>query len=365
MVGFFITLQIMGFKKFPIAILIILASFLIACNHEKSIKKEGVKTVKDTVELLVIDELEEINSKIKLDVKNLNLYHQRAYYYQKEGDIKSAVKDMERIIAIDSTTPPYLISAGEFYFQDEQYDLSKKMYEKAILIEANNEEANLKLAEIQFLLGDYKTTVELIDKVLTVNKYNQTAYLMKGYVFLMGKDSAKAASSFETARELDGDTYTPNIELGKLYESSNPKRAIQYYNNAIDIAPLNPEAFYHRGFLYQTIGDYNNAISSYELIIKISENTKVKSTYEYAFIQQAYYNLGYINILQEEYNKAIKMFDIAANLNPTDANAIYNIGLCYEAIGDFKKAEEFYKTALQANPQHDGAAKSLGALYKN
>ena len=36
------------------------------------------------------------------------------------------------------------------------------MYEKAILIDTDNEEANLKLAEIQFLLGDYKTTVELI-----------------------------------------------------------------------------------------------------------------------------------------------------------------------------------------------------------
>ena len=58
------------------------------------------------------------------------------------------------------------------------------------------------------------------------------------------------------------------------------------------------------------------------------------------------------------------MFDIAVNLNPADANAIYNIGLCYEAMDDFKLAKEYYQTALQANPQHDGAARSLGLINK-
>lgn len=335
---------------------------LSSCNTNISKKNIDNKTTDSTLKQTDIDE---INEAIKKDPNNLNLFHQRAYTYQKKGDIKSAVKDMERILSIDSTTSAYTISAGEFYFQDEQYDKSKRLYEKALIIEPDNEEANLKLAEIQFLLGDYKTTVELIDHVLKINQYNQTAYLMKGYVFLRGKDTVKAASSFETARELDGDTYTPNIELGKLYEKVNPKRAIQYYNNAIDIAPLNPEAFYHRGYLYQTIGDFKNAINSYELIIKISENTPIKSTYEYAFIQQSYYNLGYINILEEKYEDAIKMFDIAVNLNPADANAIYNIGLCYEAIGNTALAKEYYQTALQANPQHDGAARSFGNLNKN
>ena len=329
--------------------------------------QNNISTIVEPTELDSIEkqtDIEKINDGIKKDPKNLNLYYQRAYAYQKKGDIKSAVKDMERILSIDSTTSAYTITAGEFYFQDQQYVKSKKLYEKSIVIEPNNEEANLKLAEIYLLLGDYKTTVELIDHVLTINQYNQTAYVIKGYAFIKGRDTLKAASSFETARELDGDTYTPNIELGKLYENINPKRAIQYYNNAIDIAPLNPEAFYHRGYLFQLLGDFKNAINSYELIIKISENEPIKSTYEYAFIQQTYYNLGYINLIEQKYKEAIKMFDIAVNLNPADANAIYNIGLCYEAMDDFKLAKEYYQTALQANPQHDGAARSLGLINK-
>lgn len=69
-------------------------------------------------------------------------------------------------------------------------------------------------------------------------------------------------------------------------------------------------------------------------------------------IKYPYYDLPYCKhgiILLEsykEYKKAIKWFEIAAELNPTEGFYYSNLGLCYLHLKDAKKAIEYYSRAI-------------------
>ena len=74
------------------------------------------------------------------------------------------------------------------------------------------------------------------------------------------------------------------------------------------------------------------------------------------------YNQGQITTAIAEFNKAIEM-------NPNDADAIYNLGASYYAIGKQTKnlqttqsAEQLYRRAISIDDQHQDAHRSLAAL---
>ena len=74
------------------------------------------------------------------------------------------------------------------------------------------------------------------------------------------------------------------------------------------------------------------------------------------------YNQGQINTAIAEFNKAIEM-------NPNDADAIYNLGASYYAIGKQTKnlqatqsAEQLYRRTISIDDQHQEAHRSLAVL---
>ncbi|MDD5037934.1 MAG: tetratricopeptide repeat protein [Dehalococcoidales bacterium] len=118
--------------------------------------------------------------------------------------------------------------------------------------------------------------------------------------------------------------------------------AVEEYDEAIHLNPKSAEAYYKRGFFYQSHDYVEQAIEDFDQAIRLDP--------EFA---KAYGNRAYAYLNKKWYDLAIADGTRAIALDPNDAVAYLNRGVAYRLQGDKAKAiADFEKSmALSDNPQ--------------
>jgi tetratricopeptide (TPR) repeat protein len=161
-------------------------------------------------------------------------------------------------------------------------------------------------------------------------------------------DTNKAINSIQTAVEQNPDYYEAYLQLGLLFSAKKSKLAINYFNNASQLQPNNIEPYYNVGMFYQNAGQYDKAIETYQLLLKL--DSKEADTH---------YNLGYIDFkYKKAYENALQHFTDAILNDKKMAKAVYMRGLCYEALNQIDKAKVEYAFALKVDSSFELAAKA-------
>ena len=73
--------------------------------------------------------------------------------------------------------------------------------------------------------------------------------------------------------------------------------------------------------------------------------------------------LGLVNAGTGEYQKSVKEYEIAAQLDPTNDSAYSGLAGAYEQLGVPKEAEETYRKAISLRPSYWAGYNKLGAFY--
>ena len=76
----------------------------------------------------------------------------------------------------------------------------------------------------------------------------------------------------------------------------------------------------------------------------------------------AYYNLGYISLLQAEYLNGANYFSEVIYASPGFATAFYSRGLCFKGLGEFQKASYDFKKALEIDSGFKEAKDELSKI---
>ena len=136
-------------------------------------------------------------------------------------------------------------------------------------------------------------------------------------------------------------------------KQGNYIRAIEDFNQAIQIDPMSALAHNNRGLAYNALGDHNSAIEDFTQSVKLNPIGPM-----------AYNNRGLVYKALGEYNRALDDFSQAANLNPRNFETYYNRGLTYNAIGDIDHAIGDYSQAIKINPTAAHIFNNRGLAYK-
>jgi len=146
--------------------------------------------------------------------------------------------------------------------------------------------------------------------------------------------------------------------LANLYfNSDNYLAAIDNYKNAISyIDSVNDKDLYveihnNQGIVYQSIGDYNMALASFEKAYQITKNTSKASQY--------LYQIANIYTVQASQEKVIEYYNLIIeneknNSQTKELTASYNnVGAAYVEQKDYDKAEIIFNEALEINKEEN------------
>jgi len=292
---------------------------------------------------------------------------ERLRFYYREGNVDSAIKQLERAVALKS---PYPIAEAR---------LSLAHWRKNSL-SADPEWQKRALAHAERAVRD--------------NQQLAVAHIALGAASLIAGRPADAAAAFQTAEALEPANWELLWRLGAFaVDRKDTNAAEQYFRRAVDSAPNEWEARARLGnFLYQQTR-YVEAIDSYEKMRELApDHTRAYSNLAAAYhqlgrtdeaaqvLQRAmeiarpdsltYSNLGTYLYFQGKYPEAERAFDEAVKLDANVSQRWGNLGdtVRIRAPGS-EKMHESYRRAIQLARQElgkrpaDGNLRSSMALY--
>ena len=119
----------------------------------------------------------------------------------------------------------------------------------------------------------------------------------------------------------------------------NLNKEIRALDDRLKTQPKDADAFYNRGILYASKGDFQQAIIDYSDALKIEKNHA-----------DAHYNRGLAYVKKERYGEAVRDFSAAIKTAPGSVDALCNRGNAYYQLGNYNAAIKDYTSAMKWSP---------------
>jgi len=136
-------------------------------------------------------------------------------------------------------------------------------------------------------------------------------------------------------------------------QNQDYQEAINSLNKAIEQDPRDPFAYYYRGFSYLQLEDYSRAIPDLE------KATILDSTFSEAYGAQA---VAYLKL--NDYEEAVKAATKAIIYNPKDATSLFTRGVAYNFLGKYEQAYRDFDEAANLDPTNRDAITNRDLLLK-
>jgi tetratricopeptide (TPR) repeat protein len=193
-----------------------------------------------------------------------------------------------------------------------------------------------------------KQEKELLDKIARLEAENRRLTAEK-------KSTEQLKSQFHVASQglTAVDWNIKALELWQDGKYTDPKKAIEYLNDAIRIKPDLADAYINRGIAYGGLGQYQKAIEDF------NEALSLKPDYALAYNNRgnAYNYLGQYQWAIEDYNEALR-------LEPDYADAYNNRGSAYLIMGNTARGcSDAQKACSLGNCKVYELAKRLGDCH--
>lgn len=136
-----------------------------------------------------------------------------------------------------------------------------------------------------------------------------------------------------------------NIGLGRF------DTAIELYKKAINIKPMDAEAYNNIAVAYKEKGDISKAIENYQQAVNLNQ--------EYV---AAYINLGTALQENKNYEAAIENFKRVIELTPDNSRVYNNLGASYRAVDKRSAAKDSYRLAIKHSTDYTLAYNNLAVM---
>ncbi len=114
------------------------------------------------------------------------------------------------------------------------------------------------------------------------------------------------------------------------------RQALEFLNQANTIDPSRADFAYWQGVAYGMIGEVTKERSSYQRSLSFQPN-----------FYQANLNLGHSYLEHQEFDEALKQYQLVLDKNEGNLQALYNQALVYREMGDTHREKDAYYQYLQ------------------
>ena len=277
------------------------------------------------------------------------------------------------------STDSYMVE-GQTHFDAGNLDAAIAAFRRATELNPQDPDLLAELARIQVYSSALLTTdaektqrlteaLEVIDRAKELAPDNSQVLAVRAFVlnwssnpFLVDQETSRdlmnrAESEAVMALQLDTtNTLALAYYAEVLVSQMKWNQAFQYIQQAVERDPTLMDVHRIMAFTYETLGDYNMAIQSYQRAIEIMPNY----TYLYIAIGRIFRHL-------QLYDQALEYFATAANLNAQlgikDPTPYLTIANTYAQDGEFFAAAMNVQRALSFTPSNPAVYGQLGVVY--
>lgn len=338
-------------------IMILLGGLLLAsCSENVSKSKEKQENNSQEMQVSTMSdnksETEMLTESIILDSLNVDLYIQRARVNLANEKISSAIKDINTALSIDRKNVEAHLVLADIYYALGDDDNILLTLNKACEYAPLDSRPIVKLSELSFLQGNVNMANAYIDKALELDRYNPRAYFMRAMIALSVNDTVVAMKNFMTARIQDESFVEPKMQIAHLYAAKNDTVAKMFFEEAIAVSPDDLSLQYDYALYLQDNGFPERALEYYDELLNLVPNHP-----------DCIYNKGYIYLVYfGENEKALECFNQVLQINPNSVNALFNKGRTYEQMGDFINAKSIYLQILRVYPDYQLAIDAINRI---
>lgn len=273
---------------------------------------------------------------------------------------------------------------GERALAEKRYEEAAKAYEQLLKLDAGSAEARARLGMIYFQQGQFERAIPALRHALKLKPSLSNAdVLLAASLCELGKYS-EALPGLERGFHKGGDPALRRLAGLQLLRAHT---GLQQDRKAVDVAlemsqlySKDPEVLYHAGkifgnYAYLTMRTLSDLAPESEWTIQaIAESQESQGAYDQAILRYRrlvalaprrpgiHYRLGRALLQQSEKNgdEAVREFKQELEIDPTNANASYELGVIHYRQAQYDKAEAAFKLALHYYPDFQEAEVGLG-----
>lgn len=302
-----------------------------------------------------------------------------AYVYAEQKKWKEMNSAFNRSLSINNQFKYEIQHYREKYWTDE-YNMGAKSFNRALDSQEGNR-SNLLSESVQH----FENAVSI-----DPSKPNTYSSLATAYLLLGNTDQAK--KTFDYALEFEPNNFALLFNFGKLLlDEGDTDRANEILQRAKRIRPndtnliklMNEAERSPKGYngitasndiseLMQIANDYvvdnqyNKAIQVYDkAIAKAPKNQTLYYNESMVYIQSAqnYEGLGEIDSAESSYMNAVVSMKKAVQLDPEDLEAKRKLGELYQELEEWEKAASVFQSILRNQPNNPTILKKLAVTY--
>ena len=278
---------------------------------------------------------------------------ERRNRYIESGELEKAIIDQQQLFAIDTSNLNYRYDLADLYF--ELYPSNPIYISKSLALISDNytifPPMLLLRAKLYYVLQNYSQSLNDINTYLPTYPFDAEAYFFKGLNYKDMGDLEMAQSQFQTAVEQDPNYVESYEQLAFIYSFKGDSLAKYYFKNALIADSSLLSSWYNLGMYCQNRGDFYNAKQSYYGMLRRDSLNK-----------DANYNLGYISLVEGNYESAIQYFSFVISQNRAYASAFFSRGLAYKFAGNNDLARKDFEMAVELSPKFKEAKDELQSL---
>jgi len=295
--------------------------------------------------------INELTLLLKQNPNDATLWANRAHaFYERQG-YDEAIQDMAAAMRLDSVNADYHHFLADIYMDYYKSRLALSTMQRAAVLHPTRIPTLLKLSEIQAILTFHNESLETLDKVMRVDPQNADALLMFGINYTALGDTARAIGAYQRAVQIDPELTDAWIQLAKLRAARKEPNALQFFDAAIKVDPENEIPYMVKADFLWDKGLTEQAIGVYKEVILMNPS--------YA---DAYYNIGLVYLEKDSLDKAYENFDLTIKMNPLYFKAFFYRGLAEENRGNTEKALKDYEQAMKMAPGFDKPREAYNRL---
>ena len=295
------------------------------------------------------EERDRLNRRFTDNIDAYHLYNKGRFFWNRRSsdDLRKSIEFYEQAIAQDENYALAYAGLAESYvllhtfsqsYEKDLFPKAKQAAEKALSLDQNLAEAHAALAlyKEQYEWNWEESEVEF-KRAISANENYATAHQWYGEFLAFRGRTAESITETERAVELDPLSLSTNTARAFPYMADRRyEEALEKLKPALELDSDFPQALYYLGRSYEGIGQYKEAIATYEKAIAVSGRSSF-------FVSAMIYSL----VKNGQRPKAERTLNEVLEIEKTEPISRYVLARSLAALGKKEKALEALNEAYQ------------------